>query len=277
MNSRYTQQREPLFGIPQGLIVLLACLTIGALLLHGPIGQDSTYHEFADQRVLFFIPNFVNVVSNLPFLLVGIAGLLYLGKTQSAGPEKRTCYMLFFAGLFLTGLSSACYHLQPDNWSLFWDRLTMSLCFMALLTIIIRESISYSLGRQSLIPLVLFGLFSVLYWIVSEQYGAGDLRFYIATQYLTLLLIPVIILSWNPAAITFHDIVIMGSGYGLAKLFEHLDDQTFQLIWISGHSIKHLLSGFSAYWVLRILSRNYPVSIQANQGGCHDSPDIRQN
>ena len=53
----------------------LALASLAGLLLLPPIPQDQTYHQFADQRVVFGIPNFWNVISNLPFLAIGLAGL----------------------------------------------------------------------------------------------------------------------------------------------------------------------------------------------------------
>ena len=47
-----------------------------ALLPLPPLLQNQDYHQFADQRELFGIPNFWNVVSNLPFIAIGAAGLL---------------------------------------------------------------------------------------------------------------------------------------------------------------------------------------------------------
>ena len=49
-----------------------------------PIPQSQIYHGFADQRTLLGIPNFWNVVSNLPFILVGALGLQYVRRDLSA-------------------------------------------------------------------------------------------------------------------------------------------------------------------------------------------------
>ena len=59
-------------------LIALACLaaaSLVALLFVPPIPQDPTYHEFADQRTLLGVPHFWNVVSNVPFIIVGAAGL----------------------------------------------------------------------------------------------------------------------------------------------------------------------------------------------------------
>lgn len=39
-----------------------------------PFPQPAWYHRFVDQREMFHIPNAMNVISNLPFLVVGLGG-----------------------------------------------------------------------------------------------------------------------------------------------------------------------------------------------------------
>ena len=54
---------------------LLAFALIGALFLFtSPVPQDPAYYLFADSRTLLSVPNFWNVVSNLPFMFIGIWG-----------------------------------------------------------------------------------------------------------------------------------------------------------------------------------------------------------
>lgn len=53
-------------GVVSAVMVLAAAFS-------PPIPQPQEYHQFADQRMLLGIPNFLNVVSNVPFLLVGAA------------------------------------------------------------------------------------------------------------------------------------------------------------------------------------------------------------
>ena len=72
-----------------------------------PIPQSQIYHGFADQRTMFGIPNFWNVVSNLPFILVGVMGLYRVRGNLSAST--------FFLGVLLTGFGSSYYHWRPDD------------------------------------------------------------------------------------------------------------------------------------------------------------------
>jgi hypothetical protein len=240
------------------LIIVLCGFAIGGLAWYGPMHQDLAYHDFADQRVVLSVPNFWNVVSNLPFVLVGLLGLARCRVPHPGlpGAENRRSYIVLFAAILLTGLASGYYHLQPNNWSLVWDRLAMALSFMALFSIIIGEFVSTKMGRQLLLPLSLFGLFSVVYWIATEQNGAGDLRLYAITQFLPMLVIAVIIFFWKSENIRTSDMLIIAAGYGLAKLFEFFDNQTYQVLMVSGHSLKHLAAAFSASWLLIVLGRH---------------------
>jgi hypothetical protein len=71
----------------------LMIVTLAGLLSLPPLLQNQNYHQFADQRNLFGIPNFWNVVSNLPFIAVGAAGLLRLRRDPTT--------TVLFLGIFL--------------------------------------------------------------------------------------------------------------------------------------------------------------------------------
>src|SRR5262245_63120081 len=107
------------------LVALLGLMaaSLAILPLLPPIPQDPSYHQFADQRTLLGIPHFWNVVSNLPFVLVGAIGLWQFGRDRAS--------FVLFLGVFLTGFGSAYYHWDPNDDTLFWDRLPMALTFMA--------------------------------------------------------------------------------------------------------------------------------------------------
>ena len=61
---------------PRMLVLLALAASLGlALWLHGPIPQWASYHQFADQRAWLGLPNAADVLSNLPFALVGLGWL----------------------------------------------------------------------------------------------------------------------------------------------------------------------------------------------------------
>src|SRR5262245_6250447 len=142
----------------------LAAASLAALLLLPPILQDQSYHRFADERTLLGIPNFWNVVSNLPFVAVGAAGLQQFYRDPAT--------LALFLGIFLTGLGSSYYHWNPNNDTLFWDRLPMTLCFMAILAIVVEERVNARFGAVLLWPLLATGLFSLVLWRWTGIFGS---------------------------------------------------------------------------------------------------------
>lgn len=247
-------------------LVVAGAVVIGSVIgvsFLPPIPQDELYHDFADRRAVFGVPNFWNTVTNLPFVLVGLAGLRLCraGTPQGGLGELRIVYMTFFAGVILTAVGSAYYHLNPSNATLLWDRLAMSVGFMALTAAVIGESISPAWGRGLLMPLLAAGLASVIYWAVSESRGAGDLRPYALTQFLPALLIPLILLMFRSALTGPGYLWAILLTYAAAKVAEHFDGLLLEITGIlSGHSIKHLLSGLATLWMIAALIRRRPRS-----------------
>jgi hypothetical protein len=133
------------------------------------IPQDQAYHQFADARAWLGVPNFLNVISNLPFTIVGLLGLALTARPPShlrifMDPWERFPYAALFAGIFLTSLGSSFYHLDPSDYSLFFDRLPIAIGFMGLLTAVLAERVSVSLGKRVFLPLLLLAAVSVVHW-----------------------------------------------------------------------------------------------------------------
>jgi len=174
VSSLPTGKKEK-FGL--WLILVLAVLVVAGLIIAGPIPQDTSYHNFADVRTIWGIPNFWNVMSNIPFLLVGALGLYQLNRPVklTIDHSNRFIYAVYFAGIVLLALGSSYYHFSPSNSTLVWDRLPITLVFMSLMAIVTAEFVSARLGKLLLTPLIAFGILSILYWHVSENMGQGDL------------------------------------------------------------------------------------------------------
>lgn len=243
------------------ILIGLIFVSIIAVFFVDPIPQDLAYHQFADTNNYWGISNSWNVLSNIPFMIAGIVGLIALGRLNSvavAGNIKSVS-LLFFIGLFLTGFGSGYYHLAPSNQTLIWDRLPMTIAFMAFFTFVISMHLSERIGRVLLCPLITVGIASVLYWAYTESIDAGDLRFYAVIQFLPMLLIPTIMLMFP--ATTYRTGYVWGviAVYIAAKLGEQFDSQIYQLVGISGHSLKHIiaaLSGLAFFYALRSLANN---------------------
>jgi hypothetical protein len=203
--------------------------------------------------LLLGIPNFWNVVTNLPFLLVGIYGLWLLRKREIASgmPALRPAFYLFSLGVLLVAFGSSYYHWHLTTATLVWDRLPMTIVFMSLLAIIIGETISLTLGRRLLWPLLAAGIASVVYWAASEARGHGDLRPYAVVQLLPILLIPVLLFRSRFAKSKYGYLLAALVAYLLAKLAEHYDVAIYHLLGVfSGHPLKHLLAAASTLFIL---------------------------
>ncbi len=222
-----------------GVFAILTAVVLLGLLLHGPITQPQAYHQFADQRSYLGLANFSNVVSNIPMFIAGLFGLYLLHKQSPAGvlPELFPAYRIFFAGSALIAVGSIYYHLNPDDASLIWDRLPMTLAFMAFFAIILGEHFSPATGQRFLYPLLIAGAGSIAYWWLSQ-----DLRLYILVQFLPILLIPAILLLFPSRLnrIGYHWAVL--ACYGIAKVFEQFDQDLLDSLAVSGHTLKHLTS-----------------------------------
>ena len=269
MFSAGDEQESKLISRKTSLTLLFGITAIIAVvdLMLPRIPQPQSYHQFADQRSFLGIPNFGDVVSNVPFAIVGLWGLIFLLRPNSGEAAKhfidrreRWFYLIIFIGVLLTAFGSSYYHLEPGNARLVWDRLPMTIVFMSLVSALIAERISLRIGLWLLPILLLIGVGSVLQWYMSELRGAGDLRFYATIQLYAVLFLFMALLF--PPRYTFgSDLAIVAGFYVLAKVLETLDKQIFSIGHIvSGHTLKHLAAALAAYWILRNVQRRRPIS-----------------
>ena len=145
--------KTPLTRSETGLLIALAMAVVIACL--GPaVAQYANYHEFADQRTLWGLAFAMDVLSNLPFALLGAWGLVRLRATHTP-PARRTGFValvscdaqrplaaLFFGGLLQTALCSSYYHLQPNDAGLGVDRMGMLAAFAGLLGLAAADRVS---------------------------------------------------------------------------------------------------------------------------------------
>jgi len=237
------------------LLVGLTLAAAATLAVHGPIPHKPLYHSFADERTILGVPHFWNVVSNVPFVLVGVAGAILLGRGGLPGARRslRPLYGTLFLSTALVGLGSAWYHWRPDDASLVWDRLPMTAGFTSFLAVLIGERIDERLGRRSLVPLLLLGIASVAVWrITSAHGGGGDLRLYVLVQYLSILLVPLIVFLYPGSSPGNAFVGGLIASYVGAKVFELLDRPIYETLggFVSGHTLKHIAAAIGIGFML---------------------------
>ena len=228
------------------LLGLMAASLLGLLLVPA-IPQDQAYHQFADQRTLLGIPNFWNVVSNIPFVVVGVVGL-----TQFRDNPATT---ILFLGFFLTGIGSSYYHWDPNDGTLFWDRLPMTITFAAIFALVVKERVSARAGAALLWPMLAIGVSSLLLWRWTD-----DLRLYFWAQFFPGVALLVLFLLSPPKYTLGHYWIIAAALYALAKLFEFTDQTIYSYGQVlSGHTLKHLAAAAACFVVLRHFQLRRPI------------------
>jgi hypothetical protein len=235
---------------------LIACVV--AALLVPSMAQPLSYHAFADCRSYWSVPNFLNVLSNVPFLVGGTfgLGLILRGRGAFVDPHEALPYLVFFVGALLTSVGSSYYHLAPENARLVWDRLPMTLGFAGLVSAAMAERVDLTWGLRMLWPLLALGALSVAYWYAGERLGRGNVIPYGLYQGWSVLAI-VILIAFFPARRYSHGSLLAWAAgwYGLAKLFETFDLATYRALGgaLSGHTIKHLLAAAAVFAMARQL------------------------
>ncbi len=220
-------------------------LMILAWFVTDPVGQPSRYNQFIDQREMFGLPNGLNLLSNIAFLVVGIWGLVSVKNKFGAGNRVKNIYAVFFMGIFAVSFGSSLYHWSPNNMTLVWDRLPITVAFMAFTALIVFERCSESLGYRLFPWLIALGIASVIYWSRVD-----DLRPYLIVQFGPMLILPWVIWRFDGPGTRWLWLTI--ALYVVAKIFELSDEWVFQMTEsiVSGHTLKHLAAALGAFCVL---------------------------
>ncbi|HSE50208.1 MAG TPA: hypothetical protein VLA96_13460 [Terriglobales bacterium] len=245
------------------LLAVFTGIAIVATALAPRIPQPQGYHGFADERALLGIPYALNVLSNVPFLLVGACGLWWMWGSASPTSERfrdrreRVPAAVLFAGLVTTAFGSAYYHLDPNNQTLVFDRLGMIPGFMAILPLAVAERVSAKWGARLTAPMLALGVASVLLWDWSERVGAGDLRFYGFLQGYAFVATAGVLLFTKPRYDRQMGWVYAIGCYGLAKVLELFDVGCYAATGhaVSGHSLKHVAAALGGWFVLRMMQK----------------------
>lgn len=246
------------------MLPALAALLALALLAHGPVAQWATYHAFADQRAAWRIPNAADVLSNLPFALVGLWALWVSRELPRGG--SMAAWKAFAFALVCTAAGSATYHWAPHHASLAFDRLPIAWACAALLCAFGAERLDPRWSRPAVLAAALaLASASVALWWLSEAAGRSDLRAYLFVQFLPMLLVPAGLLLRLPrrcaSALRAAAWWTVLGGYALAKGFEAADHAVFEQVgFVSGHTLKHLVAAAAAAWVLRAAMRAARIS-----------------
>ncbi|MED6159533.1 hypothetical protein PIB30_043104 [Stylosanthes scabra] len=153
------------------------------------IPRSHHHHQFVDMRNLLGVPNTINVITNFPFLVVGVLGFVLVldGALFNISSHGEVyAWLLFYAGIVGVAFGSAYYHLKPDNHRVLWDTLPMMVAFSSLFSTLVVERFSQRIGI----------------YLLAKFEGATDKKLYHANNYiisghslehLCLSLIPIVL------------------------------------------------------------------------------------
>lgn len=254
----------------RGLLFTFALLALVALF--GPVlpaADVAIASVFADDRSWHGLPNAMDVLSNLPFLLIGAWGLYRLNRIDRAhqqalaqfplappasDPPDNTldCAWLFFAGLIATAAGSAFYHLMPDAPRLAADRAGMAVAFAGLIGIAVCERVSQRAGWPAAWFVLTAGLLAAE--VVQES---GNVLPWAIVQFGGMALVLTLALATPMRGAVGLKLGWVIFFYVVAKAFELADHQIYEASghMISGHSLKHLVAALAGLPVLAALRK----------------------
>jgi hypothetical protein len=247
------------------ILLAVGIAVIVGLFSSDPVPQDQHYHFFADTQTVAGIFNFWNVVSNVLFVGVGIFAMWRLPRLLE--PECLSAYRVLSVSVALVGAGSAYYHYAPSNETLLWDRLPITVAFMALFALLLGERVVTNHKHSWLWLLVSCGIGAAWYWSWTEVQGRGDLRPYIAVQFLPIMLMPIIMALFPKKYLNNYQLLGAFAWYLIAKVLEHHDHQIHSVLMvIGGHPLKHVAAAIAALCIV------CAVPVRAINPSLNDSP-----
>lgn len=255
-------------------LAILAALTLAmvvGLLAWGPVPLAASAHQYADQRRWLGLPQAINVIVNLPLLLVGLWG--WHATRSSAWPlPLRLSWMGFHACVAGGSLIAAAYHVAPGDIAYVLAQIVMSAAFVLLTLGMLAERVNTRFGtKPGLAVLVVLAVATAAAFAAGDGGpGSIDLRPFLLLQLLPVLLIPAGALSLPGTHTHGTDWLLMLVAYAAAKAFDLADGGIFAATgWVSGHTLMHLsLAGVAAVLAYR--------AAKAPSAALDDGPTQRQ-
>lgn len=211
-------------------------------------------HLYADMRNFVGVPNTLNVITNFPFLIVGVLGfVLCLGGGSFFNirlPGVLWDWLLFYGGTASVAFGSAYYHLRPDDNRVLLDTLPMMIAYSSLFSTFILERLGERIGLSCLFSLVVLAVLSTSY---ARTFN--DLRLCMIFQLIPCIAIPIMTFLFPPKYTHSRYWLWTVGVFILAKMEALADMKIYRAnnYIISGHSLEHLCSAIAPVLVTVML------------------------
>jgi hypothetical protein len=238
-------------------IVLGLLIAVIAAWPYLPPSDPPTYFAFADNRMLWGIPNAGDVLSNLGSLWAGMVGAFLLLRSRGSYTPLFFITATLIIAAILTSFGSAYFHWDPSPETLLWDRLPMTIKFSGIAAMILADRVHPKLGLLALIAAIPIGLFTV----TGFAFNWITLKPYIALQFGSLMLVALMMIVQPKGRIKNKSLWAALGFYAAAKIFEVYDVSIYQWSgFVSGHTLKHIFAAIAIWQLLRALTNALPTT-----------------
>ncbi|KAL6344687.1 hypothetical protein AAG906_002593 [Vitis piasezkii] len=232
-----------LHRVKQTRMWVAVCLCWLCLMFATPkIPHSPKHHLFADMRNFLGVPNTLNVITNYPFLVLGVLGFVLCLSGNFFVISSRAevwGWALYYAGTTSVAFGSSYYHLKPDDNRVIWDKLPIMIAYSSLFASFIMERVGEMIGLTCLFTLNLVALVGV-----ACERAFNDLRLCMMFQLIPGIAIPAMTFMFTPKYTHSRYWLCATGVYLLAKFESVADNKVYRATWylISGHSLEHLCS-----------------------------------
>ena len=116
-------------------------------------------------------------------------------------------------------------------------------------------------GTVLLGPMLLVGMASVVYWIVTERTGAGNVLPYGLLQGYAVVVLLIMAVLHRSRYTRANDLYLIFGWYVLAKLLETFDAPVLEHSHlVSGHTLKHVAAAVAGFVACRMLMQRVLVA-----------------
>ena len=239
---------SPLF-LFLGLVILL----IGCLFSLPSIPLTIQHHQFASQVSYWGIPAFTLIFSSLCLVSVGVFGLIKHTR-YTLNTDLITGLITFLIALILSGIGSAIYHWNPQDQTILFKQIPISILCMGL-------SFSLLVSQSKLASWGWFYGLMMAYAILSPIYGiyAHQVQIYYATQFFPIaLMILLIARIWSSSYTTslIYGVIFLVLGKG-AEISDH-EIYQWTTQWVDGQMCANLLYALGYFKAFQFFSQMRP-------------------
>ncbi|CAM8919683.1 unnamed protein product [Rhodiola kirilowii] len=197
-------------------VIFLGCCCLFLLFILSPkLPHSPKHHSYADKRNFLGVPNTLNVITNFPFLIVGVLGLVLCLQGSFfviSSKGEALGWTLFYLSIVGVAFGSAYYHIKPDDTRVMWDTLPMMTAHSALLYSLLVERVGIRMGLTCLSALL-----GLAFLCTCCERTFDDLRLCVIYQLIPSTVITVVTLFY-PSKFT-HSRYWLWSAGNLALLF----------------------------------------------------------